>query len=109
MADSLLDEVDHTQTDRDELINKWKDKSKEEILAAKIESDLFIKTQNARFDNIRDDYLKLREEANATASLKELIARQEQLLNNPETKPAITPAEETKPSIKPEDIDSMLE
>ncbi len=63
MADSLLDEVDHTQNDRDELLNKWKDKSKEELLAAKVESDLFIKTQNARFDNIREDYLKLREEA----------------------------------------------
>ena len=82
MADSLLDndpQVDQTKNDREELLSKWKDKSKEEILAAKIESDLFIKTQNARFDNIRDDYLKLREEANATASLKELIARQEQL------------------------------
>src|SRR5258706_12453911 len=107
MADSLLDEVDHTQNDRDELLNKWKDKSKEELLAAKVESDLFIKTQNARFDNIREDYLRLREEATAKASLEELIARQEKLLANPEI-PA-PPAEEPKPSIKPEDIDSILE
>src|SRR5258707_14383452 len=108
MADSLLDEVDHTQNDRDELLNKWKDKSKEELLAAKVESDLFIKTQNARFDNIREDYLKLREEATAKASLEELIARQEKLLANPEQIPQ-PPVEETKPSIKPEDIDSILE
>ncbi len=112
MADSLLDqdntEVDST-SERNELLNKWKDKSKEEILAAKIESDLYIKTQNARFDTIRDDYLKLREENNATASLKELIARQEQLLANSDNKSAITPTEETKPSFKPEDIDSILE
>src|SRR5258708_3887701 len=112
MADSLLDqdntEVDST-SERNELLNKWKDKSKEEILAAKIESDLYIKTQNARFDTIRDDYLKLREENNATASLKELIARQEQLLANSDNKPVTTPTEETKPSFKPEDIDSILE
>ncbi len=110
MADSLLD-VDPTtdnNSEREAILNKWKDKSKEDILAAKVESDLFIKTQNARFDNIREDYLKLREEATATASLKELIARQEKLLSNPEQLP-ITPAEEIKPSIKPEDIDSILE
>jgi hypothetical protein len=109
MADSLLDEplADNTN-ERELLLNKWKDKSKEEILAAKIESDLFIKTQNARFDNIREDYLKLREEATAKASLQELITRQEKLLANPE-QPPITPVEETKPSIKPEDIDSILE
>ncbi len=110
MADSLIDndpQVDQTN-ERETLLNKWKDKSKEEILAAKIESDLFIKTQNARFDNIRDDYLKLREEATAKASLEELIARQEKLLTNPEQS-TNTPVEETKPSINPEDIDSILE
>lgn len=111
MADSLLDDVkvDNTVTEREELLNKWKDKSKEEILAAKVESDLFIKTQNARFDNIRNDYLKLREEADATASLKDLIARQEQLLANPDNKPVIPQTEETKPSLKSEDIEAMLE
>jgi hypothetical protein len=51
----------------------------------------------------------LREESNATASLQELIARQEQLLANSDNKPVITPAEETKPSFKPEDIETMLE
>ncbi len=111
MADSLLDVepvIPDNTNEREVILNKWKDKSKEEILAAKIESDLFIKTQNARFDNIREDYLKLREEATTTASLKELIARQEKLLANPD-KPVITQTEETKPSIKPEDIDSILE
>src|SRR5258708_24108298 len=115
MADSLLDNVQVDQTNeslqqqtRNEILNNWKDKSKEEIRAVKVESDLFIKTQNARFDKIREDYLKLREEATAKASLEELIDRQEKLLTNPE-QPTITPVEETKPSFKPEDIDSILE
>lgn len=113
MADSLLDDIKPTEpnntNERDELLNKWKDKSKEEILAAKVESDLYIKTQNARFDTIRSDYLKLREETDATASLKELIARQESLLANPDK--TVTPkTEETKPSqIKPDEFDVLLD
>lgn len=109
MADSLLDPVipDNTN-ERDELYAKWKDKPLEEVLKAKVESDLFIKTQNARLDDLRTDYLKLREEATAKASLEELIARQEKLLTNPE-QTVNTQTEETKPSFKPEDIDSILE
>ncbi len=112
MADSLIDPVipDNTN-EREELYNKWKTKFPDappELLNSKVDSDLFIKVQNARFDNIRDDYLKLREEATTKASLEELITRQEKLLANPE-QPTNTPVEETKPSIKPEDIDSILE
>ncbi len=111
MADSLIDHntpADPT-SERAELLNKWKDKSKEEILAAKVESDLFIKTQNARFDDIRSDYLKLREESQAKASLEELIARQEKLLTNPEIIPDTHRDDVNQPSLKPEDIDSLLE
>src|SRR5882724_10901360 len=108
MADSLLDVTPDNTSERDELYAKWKDKPLEEVLKAKVESDLFIKTQNARLDDLRSDYLKLREEATAKASLEELIKRQESLLANPE-KPIITQIDETKPSFKPEDIDSILE
>jgi len=108
MADSLLDGSLDPVDERQELFNKWKDKPLDEVLKAKVESDLFIKTQNARLDDLRKDYLKLREEATAKASLEELIARQEKLLTNPETTP-VTQREETKPSFKPEDIDSILE
>lgn len=107
MADSLLDVSLDPIDERQELFNKWKDKPLEEVLKAKVESDLFIKTQNARLDDLRKDYLKLREEATAKASLEELIARQEKLLANPENPQP--PVEETKPSFKPEDIDSILE
>jgi hypothetical protein len=109
MADSLLDNTPDDSNERSELYNKWKDKPLDEVIKAKVESDLFIKTQNARLDDLRNDYLKLREEATAKASLQDLIARQEQLLANPD-KTVTTPTEETKPStLKPEDIDSLLE
>jgi len=108
MADSLLDDVDPQTDERDELRKKWSDKTPEEILNAKIESDLFIKAQNARLDDLRADYLKLREEATARASLEDLISRQEKLLSNPETTPP-TLGDTVQPSLKPEDIDSLLE
>jgi len=109
MADSLLDAPVDNTAERTELYNKWKDKSLDEVIKAKVESDLFIKTQNARLDDLRNDYLKLREEATAKASLQDLIARQEKLLANPDTT-VITPQTETQPStFKPEDIDSILE
>jgi len=104
MADSLLDPNDQT-TEREELLTKWKAKTPEEVLNAKVESDLYIKTQNARFDDLRNDYLKLREEIQAKASLEELIARQEKLLANPDT----NRDDVNQPSFKPEDIDAMLE
>lgn len=109
MADSLLDGTVDNTNERQELFNKWKDKPLDEVLKAKVESDLFIKTQNARLDDLRNDYLKLREEATAKASLEELISRQEKLLANPDTNVATPKTEITQPSIKPEDIDTMLE
>lgn len=109
MADSLIDDTIVDQTnDREALRAKWKDKTPEEVLEAKIESDLFIKTQNARFDQIREDYIKLREESQAKASLQDLIDRHEKSLTNSETTPN-TEGEKNQPSLKPEDIDTMLE
>lgn len=108
MADSLLDTEVNDNNERTDLYNKWKDKSLDEVIKAKVESDLFIKTQNARLDDLRNDYLKLREEATAKVSLQDLIARQEQLLANPD-RTVTTQTEETKPSLKPEDIEALLE
>jgi hypothetical protein len=108
MADSLLDTEVNDNNERTDLYNKWKDKSLDEVIKAKVESDLFIKSQNARMDDLRNDYLKLREESTTKASLQDLIARQEQLLANPD-KAVITQTEETKPSFKPEDIEALLE
>jgi hypothetical protein len=109
MADSLIDtnNVDDTNA-RAELLAKWKDKTPEEVLNAKIESDLYIKTLTARTDQIRDDYLRLREEAQAKASLQDLIDRHEKSLNNPDTS-THTNVEQTQPSLKAEDIETLLE
>src|SRR6266576_3904245 len=110
MADSLTeDTVDHT-ADRDALTAKWKEKTPEEVLEAKVESDIYIKTLTARMDDIRKDYLALREESTAKASLQELIARQEALLKGDTGTTQDTNRDNVnQPSLKPEDIETLLE
>jgi len=112
MADSLIDDNNTNTVDlaaeREALRNKWKAKTPEEILEAKVESDLYIKTQNARMDEIRNDYLRLREEAQAKASLQDLIDRHEKSLVNPDTTPP-NQGEQNQPSLKFEEIEHLLE
>jgi hypothetical protein len=57
---------------REELLNKWKDKPVEEILKAKVEADLFINTLTKRTDDLSKDYLAMKQQLDATASLQEL-------------------------------------
>lgn len=106
MTLNLLDDQTENTLDetslREELINKWKDKTPEEILKAKVESDIYIKAIEKQKDQMREDYLKLREEATAQAKLQELIDRLENRKddsnsdtngNNVEEKPTFDPAQ----------------
>lgn len=112
MADSLLslDQVNE-QSEREALLNKWKDKTKEEILDAKINSDLFIKTKNAQFDDLKKDYLELREQHQTSAQLKDVLDQLEKQRTQPQNQndqTPITPRDEAVPSIKPEDISKLI-
>lgn len=109
MTDQSLIDTNDNGDERTALLAKWKDKSPEEVLAAKVESDLYIKTLTARVDEIRDDYLKLREESQAKASLQEYIDRMEKLpAGNADNSPNTNQGSE-KPSFTPEDIETLLE
>lgn len=109
MADSLLnlDDNQPSHEDREALLNKWKDKTKEEILEAKINSDLFIRTKNAQFDDLKKDYLELRERHQAGTELKELI---DQLKSKPQEddNSQLHPQGNNQPAIKSEDIDALV-
>lgn len=108
MADSLLPQDSSNESNlRDEILNKWKDKSKEDLLEAKINSDIMIMSQNARLDDIRNEYLGLREQATASAQLKDLIEqlRQERQPNEPNPDNLGTPVQ---PGIKTEDIEEIV-
>lgn len=97
MADSLFDTT-NDNTARSELEAKWKDKPADELLKAKVESDLYIKTLERQKDELRNDYLKLREEANAQAKLKELLDRLENTSIDSKVTPTIVNNLESKPT-----------
>lgn len=93
-------------SEREELLAKWKDKSKEELLEAKINSDLFVKTLTKRQDDISRDYLETKKQLEAQASLQELVDRLNQkTTSNSELPPA---NEGTESQFKPEDIQKQV-
>lgn len=107
MTDTLLPENDQPQTlTREAIIAKWKDKPLEDLLEAKANSDLFIATQNARFDDLRKDYLELKEQQQTGAQLQALLDR----LDKPNTQQEMndTDVQTNQPGIKPEDIEALI-
>lgn len=105
---NLLDGTDQPSetNEREELLNKWKDKSKEELLEAKINSDLYIKTIERQKDDIKEDYLKQREELLARDNLKELRDQ----LNATKSSSDITKAEDgnREPKYDPKEIELLI-
>lgn len=94
-------------SEREELLTKWKDKSKEELLEAKINSDLFIKTLTKRQDDISKDYLETKKQLEAQASLQELVDRLNQkTTSNSDTTPA---NEDIESRFKLEDVDARAQ
>lgn len=94
------DSVDQTETQREEILNKWKDKPVEELLKAKVEADLFINSLTKRQDDLNRDYLEMKKQLDATASLQEL---RDQILNAKATSNSESPnANEGNESHKPE-------
>lgn len=73
--------VDQTKDYLKELVGEGKKfKSPEDLARGKYEADLTVQSRNKELSQLRDDYLKLREEYNAKAKLEELVAQ----LSDPE-------------------------
>ena len=106
MADSLIPD-DQSENERQAIINKWKEKPQAELLEAKAESDLYIKTLTARFDDLSKDYLAIKERQEASAQLKDLIDQMKSGINND----TVRTHQDTvnQPAIKPEEIESLVE
>lgn len=107
MADSLFNDDPNSTADRDALLEKWKAKTPEEVLNAKVESDLYIKTLTARMDDLTADHLKLMEESKAKAQLQDLIDRMENQGKGEQSQDNQR-REDVQPPIKPEDIERMV-
>ncbi len=92
---NLLEGGDQTAQLRAELEAKWKDKPVEQLLAAKVESDLYIKTLEKQKDELRQEYLTQREELLAKAKFEEYI---DQIKNTPKdngTAPLVPPVNDS--------------
>lgn len=108
MDDLFTPDQANDLTLRDQLTQKWKEKFPEappELIEAKVESDVYIKTIERQKDELRSDFLKAQEEIQARANLQELIDR----LNQQATPAAITPKPEEKPLQNPVDFDKLFE
>lgn len=105
MADSLIQD---DQSEREVILSKWKDKPQEELLNAKIESDLYIRTLTARFDDLRKDYLDIRDQQQASAQLKDLIDQMKSNASNQDTSHT-QQGTVNQPAITTEEINSLVE
>jgi hypothetical protein len=87
---NLLDGSDQTIDDRDEILNKWKDKSQEDLLKKAVEADLHIRNLEREAAERHQMYTNLYEESKTKASLTELIDQ----IKNEKSQVALTPANE---------------
>ena len=81
-------------------------KTVEDLARGKAEADSTIELFKKRQDELRTDYLNLREEANAQAKLQDLIDR----LENPQNTPVVTqPVTDIKqPTLDPTQLSSLV-
>lgn len=81
MTENILDpvqpdsqQIDPNKNYLEELVGEGKKfKSPQELARGKYESDLYIRTLERQKDELRNDYLKLREDITARATLEEII------------------------------------
>lgn len=96
MTDNLLQpdqdqiDIDENKNYLEELVGENKKfKSPEELAKGKWHSDRMIELQNKRLDDLRNDYLRVREENTAKAKLEELIDQiKQQQMSSSNTPPA---------------------
>lgn len=113
MTDNLLDQTDLPVLDQnknylEELVGEGKKfKSPEELARGKYEADNYVKTLESRMDELRNDYLRLKDDSASRAKLEDLInqmktqqlASSEQPLANEVTE---------KPTLDTKQIESLV-
>jgi hypothetical protein len=99
------DKLDDTKSYLEQLVGEGKKfKTIEDLAKGKIEADRFIEHKNKEFDEIREDLLKVRAENIAKDKLEELLAKR-----NLPTDTTVTDTAPVEKSLRPEDLDGLLE
>jgi hypothetical protein len=118
MNETLLGNVDNATPPLDqnkdyltELVGEGKKfKTPQDLARSKYEADSFIEVLKRQQDELRADYLKLREDNTAKAKLEELIgqleAKQQQLASN--NQPIVTEVKDKPPTFDPKQIESLV-
>jgi hypothetical protein len=106
MADSLLEGQTPPTLTKEDIIAKWKDKPREELENAKAESDLYIETLKARFDDLSKDYLAVKDQQKTGEQLQALLDRLDKGQMDPS--PDDTHKDQVQPGMKPEDIERLV-
>jgi len=112
MTDDLLNEEDVTidpgKNYYEELVGDGKKfKSVEDLARGKYEADLYVKTLTKRMDELRNDYVQLRQDYNSKAKLEEVLDQLKTTQQSGSNEPLAKDVE-MKPEIKPEDISKMI-
>jgi hypothetical protein len=113
MAESLFDQEDENQFDPqknylEELVGEGKKfKTVADLARGKAEADHFISFKNKEFDQLREDYLKLRAEATAQAKFEDLLTKMENKSGNDNTV-TNTPVDVEPPTLDPKKIEDLV-
>lgn len=103
-----IDPVDENKNYLEELVGEDKKfKSVEDLAKGKAQSDTYIKTLEERLDEMREDYLKLREEHMAGPKLQELLDKldsERQLTREP----PITQEVDKATALDPKAVESLV-
>lgn len=116
MSDSLLDEgndqpaFDPNKNYLVELVGEGKKfKTAEDLAKGKYEADLYVETIKRSNDELRADYLKLREENMAKAKLEELIQQLDTLQKTTTTKTPVDAEVSRQAVIDPKQVESLVD
>lgn len=115
MTDNLFEQLPTDQPVIDENKNYYEElvgpdakfKTNEDLAKGKYYADELIKIKNLREDEMRDEILKLQAEVAAKAKLEDMVSQMKERLTSSNNTQANE--DNTKPAIKPEDIESMFD
>jgi hypothetical protein len=103
--------IDPSKDYEQELVGEGKKfKTVKDLARGKYEADLYVNTLTRQLDEMREDYLKLREDYTARAKLEDLIGQLEdkQLQKLDSAQPKASEVKDNKPTIDPKAIESLV-
>lgn len=113
MTDDFLNEDDQNTVDPnknylEELVGEGKKfKSPQDLARGKAESDLYINTLTKRMDELRNDYVALRQDYNSKAKLEEVLDQLKTRQQSGNDEPLVKDVD-IKPELKSEDITKLI-